>query len=314
MKSLRTLDLNLLKAFDALCDERSVSKAAERLAISQPAMSGVLLRLRESFDDPLFVRVQRGIEPTNRALELAVPIKNILNEVEQLLQTEQFNPLEADMVVTIACTDYSLRAIIKPFLIELNRQAPNIKLATVNIDESLVPQQLTKRQIDFALTTADFQAADTHFRYLYQEKYVCAMRATHPLAKQSQLSLTDFCRYPQALFSYSGGSFTGVTDEALAELGKQRNVVLSSQNFLILPEILQQSDLLAVVPARLVQPLADIYYLEPPLPIKGFTKTLVWHERTHRDPAYIWLRHLIAQCCQAKAHISETDNNYQQKP
>ncbi|TCK01576.1 LysR family transcriptional regulator [Volucribacter psittacicida] len=298
MKNLKTLDFNLLKAFDALFDERSVSKAAERLAISQPAMSGVLLRLRESFDDPLFVRVQRGVEPTNRALGLAVPIKNILKEVEQLLQIEEFNPLKAEMVVTIACTDYSLRAIIKPFLIELNRQAPNIKLATLNIDEALVPQQLEKRQIDFALTTADFQAADTHFRHLYQEKYVCAMRNNHPLAQQNRLSLADFCRYPQALFSYSGGHFRGVTDEALAELGKQRNVVLSSQHFLILPEVLQQSDLLAVVPKRLVQSLPDIYYLDPPLPIKGFTKTLVWHERTHRDPAYIWLRHLIEQCCQ----------------
>ena len=86
MKSLQTLDLNLLKAFSVLMDERNVSKAAERLAITQPAMSGVLTRLRDSFDDPLFVRVQRGVVPTNRALELAPQVKKVLNEVEQLLQ------------------------------------------------------------------------------------------------------------------------------------------------------------------------------------------------------------------------------------
>ena len=96
MKSLQTLDLNLLKAFSVLMDERNVSKAAERLAITQPAMSGVLARLRDSFDDPLFVRVQRDVVPTNRALELAPQVKKVLNEVEQLLQPPQFDPTTAE--------------------------------------------------------------------------------------------------------------------------------------------------------------------------------------------------------------------------
>lgn len=102
MKSLQTLDLNLLKAFSVLMDERNVSKAAERLAITQPAMSGVLTRLRDSFDEPLFVRVQRGVVPTNRALELAPQVKKVLNEVEQLLQPPQFEPTTAELIVHIA--------------------------------------------------------------------------------------------------------------------------------------------------------------------------------------------------------------------
>lgn len=298
MKNLKKLDLNLLKAFDALMDERSVSRAAERLAITQPAMSGILVRLRESFDDPLFIRIQRGIEPTSKAIALSTPIKNVLKDIELLLQPEQFNPLTAHMRINIACTDYSLRAVIKPFLRQLKQQAPHIKIALFNINEPLLQQQLEKRQIDFALMTPDFDAPDIHFKHLYEEEYVCAMSDTHPLAQQKQISLEDFCYYEQALVSYSGDSFSGITDKALAQINKKRNVVLSSQSFIILPELLQQSDLLAVVPKRLIQDISGIYYVKPPLTIQGFTKTLIWHERIHRDPAYIWLRNLIAECCQ----------------
>lgn len=129
MKSLQTLDLNLLKAFAALMDEQSISKAAERLAITQPAMSGVLVRLRDSFDDLLFVRVQRGVVPTNRALELAPQVKKVLNDVEQLLRPPQFEPQTVELTVRIACTDYAMHAVIVPFLGLLKIQAPKIKVA-----------------------------------------------------------------------------------------------------------------------------------------------------------------------------------------
>ncbi len=142
MKSLQTLDLNLLKAFSVLMDERNVSKAAEHLAITQPAMSGVLARLRDSFDDPLFVRIQRGVVPTNRALELAPQVKKVLNEVEQLLQPLQFDPTTAELTVRIACTDYAMRAVIVPFLRLLKIQAPKIKVAVLAINESAVQNQL----------------------------------------------------------------------------------------------------------------------------------------------------------------------------
>ena len=193
MKSLQTLDLNLLKAFSVLMDERNVSKAAERLAITQPAMSGVLTRLRDSFDDPLFVRVQRGVVPTNRALELAPQVKKVLNEVEQLLQPPQFDPKTAELTVRIACTDYAMRAVIVPFLHLLKIQAPKIKVAVLAINESAVQNQLEQRQIDFALVTPDFQAPDIHAKNLYDERYICAVRRDYPIAQQTELTLEQFC-------------------------------------------------------------------------------------------------------------------------
>ena len=281
MKSLQTLDLNLLKAFSVLMDERNVSKAAERLAITQPAMSGVLARLRDSFDDPLFVRVQRGVVPTNRALELAPQVKKVLNEVEQLLQPPQFDPTMAELTVRIACTDYAMRAVIVPFLHLLKIQAPKIKVAVLAINESIVQNQLEQRQIDFALVTPDFQAPDIHTKNLYDERYICAIRHDHPIAQQSQLTLEQFCQL----------------EPALQAMGLQRNVSLSVQNFIVLPELLEQSDLLAVVPERLIANLPNLKRFEPPLEIQGFTKTLIWHERTHKDPAYHWVRELIEKAC-----------------
>ncbi len=297
MKSLQTLDLNLLKAFSVLMEERNVSKAAEHLAITQPAMSGVLARLRDSFDDPLFVRVQRGVVPTNRALELAPQVKKVLNEVEQLLQPPQFDPTKAELTVRIACTDYAMRAVIVPFLRLLKIQAPKIKVAVLAINESIVQNQLEQRQIDFALVTPDFQAPDIHAQNLYDERYICAVRHNHPISQQTELTLEQFCQLEQALISYHGCSFSGVTDKALQAMGLQRNVSLSVQNFIILPELLEQSDLLAVVPERLITHLDNLKRFKPPLKIQGFTKTLIWHERTHKDPAYRWIRELIEKAC-----------------
>ena len=297
MKSLQTLDLNLLKAFSVLMEERNVSKAAEHLAITQPAMSGVLARLRDSFDDPLFVRVQRGVVPTNRALELAPQVKKVLNEVEQLLQPPQFDPTKAELTVRIACTDYAMRAVIVPFLRLLKIQAPKIKVAVLAINESIVQNQLEQRQIDFALVTPDFQAPDIHAQNLYDERYICAVRHNHPIAQQTELTLEQFCQLEQALISYHGCSFSGVTDKALQAMGLQRKVSLSVQNFIILPELLEQSDLLAVVPERLITHLDNLKRFKPPLKIQGFTKTLIWHERTHKDPAYRWIRELIEKAC-----------------
>ncbi|MDU8923744.1 LysR family transcriptional regulator [Pasteurellaceae bacterium LIM206] len=298
MRDLRNLDLNLLKAFEALMDERSVTKAAERLAVSQPAMSGILNRLRENFADPLFVRAQRGIVPTNRALALATPIKQVLSDIQRFLTPEEFNPQTAELTVSIAATDYAFRAVLLPFLTALQKRAPKIKVSAVPINDLQVQHLLMQGQLDLALITPDEAAPDMHVKNLYEEEYVCVLRHDHPLANQTELTLDQFCRLDHALVSYSGGSFSGVTDEALAKLGRSRNVVLSVKNFLILPEILTQTDLIAAVPKRLVKGMTNLKTFTPPLPIQGFTKVLAWHERTHFDPAQKWLRELMVEVCQ----------------
>lgn len=290
---IRNLDLNLLKALDALLDERNVTRAAERLSLTQPAVSGMLTRLRECFDDPLFTRTQRGIIPTLRALELAQPVKSILAEVSELLQPRTFEPAVAEMTVKIAATDYALRAVIVPFMAALRLQAPAIRVAVLPVNNEQLSAQFERGDVDFALITPESAPPDLHARALYDEEYVCLLRADHPLTQQEGLTLDTFCEHDHALVSYVGGNFNGVTDEALATLGRTRRVTLSVCSFLVLPEILRVSDLISVVPKRLTHDLPDLTVLPPPLQIQGFKKIVVWHERTHRDAGHRWLRELL---------------------
>jgi len=298
MRDIRALDLNLLKALDALLDERNVTRAAARLGLTQPAMSGMLTRLRDSFGDPLFVRAQRGIVPTQRALELACPIKHLLADVEALLQPKAFDPAQARLTFTVAATDYALRAIAVPFLAALKQHAPQVRVSLVPVEDAKVQSQLERGEIDLALMTPQCTPPDLHARRLFDERYVCALRAGHPaLAADGTLSLEDFCDLDHAMVSYSGGGFRGVTDEALEALGRSRRVSLSVKSFLVVPEILRSSDMVAVVPSRLVVGVSGLTICEPPLPVPGFTKTAAWHERSHRDAGQRWLRQLLFETC-----------------
>lgn len=297
-KTVRSLDLNLLKALDALLDERNVTRAASLLGVTQPAMSAMLTRLREAFDDPLFVRAQRGIIPTERAMELAKPVKQVLSEVAALLQPQDFEPGSATLTFTIAATDYALRAIAVPFLSALKRLAPHMRVALVPVEDQKLQTQLERGEIDLALVTPQSTPTGLHARRLFDERYVGVVRTGHPVMQgRRRLTLNQFCALDHALVSYTGGGFSGVTDEALSKHGKQRRVTLSVKSFLVLPEILRASDLIAIVPRRLAVGVAGIVMFEPPVEIPGFTKVAAWHERTHRDLAHRWLRELLNKTC-----------------
>lgn len=298
MKDLKAVDFNLLKALDALMDERNVTRAASRLGVTQPAMSSMLTRLRETFGDPLFVRASRGIVPTQRALELAGPLKQVMSEINALLSTTTFDPLTSRQTFRIAATDYALRAVALPLLKALKQRAPNAKLSLVSVEGDQIPARLERAEIDLALVTPEKASPDLHARELFAEHYVCAIREDHPAIQDgNQLTLDQFCSLEHALVSYSGDEFRGVTDEALEQLDKRRQVSLSVQSFLIVPEILRTSDLVAVLPSRLVAGIEGIRTFEPPIALPGFTKTAIWHKRTHRDAAHRWLRAQLFEVC-----------------
>lgn len=293
---IRNLDFNLLKALDALLDERSVTRAAQRLALTQPAVSGMLTRLRESFDDPMFVRGQRGIVPTLRAQQMAGPVKQLLSDIEGILRPGSFDPATATMTVTVASTDYALRAVVVPFIAALRLTAPGIRVAVHQLDYKELDAQMDRGDVDLALLTPEMTAPGLHAATLFDELYVCVMRSDHP-DSESSLSLERFCELDHVMVSSSGGTFTGVTDAALAKVGRVRRVVTSVTSFLVLPEILLVSDLIAVVPQRLAQHQRGLITVQPPVEIPGFRKTLAWHDRTHRDSGQQWIRKLLIDTC-----------------
>lgn len=293
---LRTLDLNLLKTLDALLDERSVTRAAARLSLTQPAVSGMLNRLRDYFDDPLFIRVPHGIVPTTRAEELATPIKRILADIDMLLQPVAFDPLTANLTFTIAATDYALRAVVVPFIAALKTQAPGIRVRVVPVTPGSLVSQLEQGNIDVAIITPHTTPDELHSRALYDERYICMMRADHPNAGEP-MTLDRFCALEHVLVSYEGDGFRGVTDSALEKIGRTRHVGLSVSSFLVLPDVLAISDMIAVVPERMAENRGGMFVCDVPVAVPGFTKSMAWHGRNHRDRAQVWLREIIMRTC-----------------
>ncbi len=294
---IRNLDLNLLKALDALVDEGSVTRAALRLNLTQPAVSAMLTRLRDYFDDPLFVRAQRGMVPTERAKELAPLIKQVLADIALLVQPTHFDPSSAQLTYTIAATDYALKAVIVPLMAELKKQAPGIRVAVIPVNHDTMARQMELGDVDLALVTPQTTPEELHSRALYQEHYVCMMRADHPVAANGEISLDEFCALDHILVSSHGG-FWGATDDALAAINASRHIGMSVNSFLVLPEVLRITDMIAVVPRRLACQHDHLVIMETPLEVAGFTKSMAWHERSHRDPAHKWIRALCLEISQ----------------
>lgn len=292
MVNLNNLDLNLLKALNALLEERNVTRAAERLALTQPAVSGMLARLRLYFADPLLIRTSNGMIPTDRAMTLAAPLKRILQELENLVQPNEFNPAELAITLKIGATDNAFRVIGVPLIQQLQQIAPNVKTAFLTLQNHDMETMLEKGDLDLALLSNLAVPEKLHYKPLYQENYVCAMRQNHPILQQAW-TLENFCQYHFILGSFFGGGFSGATDRVLHSLGYQRKVAVSVQNFALIPELLRQSDYLAVVPEHLIHVEDDLIIKAPPFEAEHYTKVMAWHERTHQDHIQKWLRQLL---------------------
>lgn len=306
MRDIRRIDLNLLVALDALLEERSVTRAAKRLALTQPTVSAMLARLRKLFGDPLFVRTQRGIHPTPRALALAPALKEWLAEAHTLVAGERFDPASARITASLAANDYIQSALIVPFLQKLRRLAPNAQIGLRSTQLPDVTAMLADGALDLCVTnTRELPSRDLPSRVLYDERYVGVVRQGHPLKAKRPVSLDDFCRFPHVMVSPTEGQFVGPTDEALARVGRARRVAVSAPGFLILPEILKADDLIAVVPERLLPARTDgLRTFDLPLEVPGFTVLLIWHRRSQNDPAHRWLRELLATTAESlRPHI-----------
>jgi DNA-binding transcriptional LysR family regulator len=300
MTDIKKLDLKMLVVFDALLDERNITRVAIKLGHTQPTISGMLARLRDVFDDPLFARAQRGLIPTPRALALAGPVKQLIADSRRLIVRDLFDPSTSEMTFTISSNDYMQHALLVPFIKALRSEARQVQVAIVPPMTEGLKDALTRGQLDLAVTIPEFAMSDLRSRLLYRERYVAVVRCEHPLANRAAVTLESFCSFDHVLVSPTGGSFEGPTDVALAGLGLRRKVRYSVPSFLLVPEILQTDDLVALVPARLLHENDKrLVVLELPIEIPGFDVIAVWHPRVDKDVAHCWLRTRLADLAKA---------------
>ena len=297
----KRLDLNLLISLEALLVEQNVTKAAARLRLSQPAVSAQLNRLRDLFDDPLLIPAQRGMTPTAKAIELLGPLRQALDQVRATVVTHRsFDPAKAKLTIVIACTDYLQAAVVKPLVVELRTRAPGVRVALCNLDIPQMEAQMARGDIDLALMMPQTAPPSLRTRHLFNERYVLIGRRNHPKLREG-MTVEEFSRLEHVIVSLRGGGFVTPVDNALAALGHSRNVVLSATSFLLVPEIVSQSDFVALVPERLVQDRANkLKLIDCPFPVEGFAVGMVWHERGHGHNGQRWIRQAIVSLVDAQ--------------
>lgn len=294
MVNLRRLDLNLLVTLDVLLSEHNVTRAAERLNFSQPSVSVHLAKLRDIFGDPLLLPGPRGMRPTAKADELREPLRQALDALERAVSPAgPFDPAQARQTWRVAAADYGESTVLLPALAGLRSAAPDSRLAIVQMVPSRIAKQAEQGEIDLALHTTEDAPSGLRRRALFTERYVLAGRVDHPRLKRRP-TLSQFCQLEHVVVSPDGGGFHGITDEVLSEAGMSRRVVLSVPHFLFVMSVLATTDLVAMLPSRLVRNASALRIVEPPLDVPGYEMSMLWHERSHRDPAHQWLREHIA--------------------
>lgn len=295
MVNIGLLDLNLLLTLDVLLAEHNVTRAARRLNLSQPSVSVQLARLREIFNDPLLLPGPRGMIPTARADALREPLRQALEALQGAIAPEEtFDPTKAHLTWRVAATDYTETAIVLPVLNGLRTAAPDTRLAVYELSPGQSVRQAEQSERDIIFHTRDSAPPELHQRSLFTERYVLAGRQAHPKLKRRP-TLAQFCQLEHMMVSPDGGGFSGATDAVLASHGLSRRVVLSVPHFLFMLKVLASTDLVAVVPERLVKSVQGLIVVEPPVEIPGFEILMLWHERVHRDPGHQWLRNYIAK-------------------
>jgi len=292
------IDLNLLTIFEAVMTELNVTRAAERLSMTQPAVSHALRRLRRITNDELFIKVPSGVSPTPKALELWQPIRDGLLQIRQVLLPVAFDPATAKQTFTISMTDYSVALLLPKLLPILEQTAPNIDLRILPNTNINAASLLEKSEIDIALGRFFRPSSRLRVQELSHDRYVCIMRQGHPLSK-NKLTLKQYVNAKHLLVSLTGES-TGFIDEQLREQGLQRRVMLTVNQFTLAPELVAKSDLITAIPQRILQKsfyLEQLHIDELPIEVNPVELQMMWHERKQSDVAHEWLRSQLIEIC-----------------
>jgi DNA-binding transcriptional LysR family regulator len=289
-------DLNLLAVFDAVAQTRSVTQAAKRLSLSQPAVSHALNRLRDITGDPLFVRGKGGLQPTARALSMSAPAHALLIKAQGLFRKQRFAPANSRRRFTIAASDYSAFTVIPALVRRLRKSAPHV---TIEVSQAGPESRraLEEGSIDLSFWGTAPPGGQFHYQILFKEHYVGVVSARHPLAKgrtRLKVSLDNYLAFPPAVVSLKDPGRSAV-ETALKKLGRTRIIAATSQSFVANLRCLEGTDLIATLPARLcTSPLMHgLRKFKLPLDVPSFDYAIIWHRRAEADLELAWLRGII---------------------
>ncbi|MES2106567.1 MAG: LysR family transcriptional regulator [Pseudomonadota bacterium] len=296
-----TLDLNLLRVFDTVMVEQNLTRAADKLAMTQPAVSNALKRLRSSLSDELLIRTAYGVKPTPRAEALWPAVRQALSTLEAAIAPTSFDASKAQETFRMAMAD-ATAALWMPTLVRaIEKDAPGMKARMVPLTTREPRPMLLRGDIDIAVgyfpgvvaQLAAGQGAGSPIRHdrLYSGHYVCVMRQDHPLAKK-ELTLDDYCNANHLLVSFSGRAH-GLVDDVLAQHGRERHILLTVNQFFTGGRVVANSDLLTVLPHHLMSStgMTDaLVWKNLPFEMPDVHIDMLWHERDARNPAHKWLR------------------------
>jgi len=313
--NISKIDLNLLIYLDVLLREKNVTRAASKLNITQPAMSNGLKRLRTLFNDPILVRTSDGMVPTERARTLAPSIRKILLELEEALQgEEEFNELKSQRVFRIMASDYAASTLIPTLLKSLNDVAPNITL-DIMTPSDVTFHDVEAGKIDMAINRFDELPQSFHQKAIWRDSFACLLSADSPLV--SKFNLNAYLEAKHVWVSKTGFGVgvgmdpkdvqkLGWVDEALARLGKKRDIKVFTRNYHVAMQLAYEDNLIATLPSKAAQlHKNDSNYtiIKPPFDIPDIELKMIWSPLLHHDASHIWFRQLViaaAQKCQEK--------------
>ncbi len=288
-------DLNLFVVFDAIYEEGSITRAAEVLNVTQPAVSNNIARLREMFNDPLFVRVKRGVSPTPLARDLIGPVKQALKIFEATFKKlEAFDPKTSDRTIRISTGDLSEVIILSPLVQAIRAQGSGINVHNFLLPRNKLPLKLASGEVDFAIDTVRLNDSNLHSERIVSDEFVCVVRKGHPLAK-GKLSTEDYVSLDHIQVS-SRPSGAGIIDMVLSKMKRRRRIAVRVQHYLMTPQLVKDSDMAITIPKLFAKQIIgeqDFSFLQLPFDTPPLELWLHWHTNTDENPLNNWIRELL---------------------
>lgn len=294
---LSDIDLNQLVLLQQLMRDRSVSKTAESLGLSQPAVSNALAKLRRTFGDELLMRTRNGMVATPRAEQITAPLEYALGLIQNALNQDTcFDPATLKRTLTISMTDIGEIVFLPALINRLRSEAPQVQLRTVRTSAANLREDMESGQVDLAIGPLPSLQAGFFQRTLFEQRYVCLFRQQHPLNNgKKKMTMGDF-KKAEHLLIVSANTGHGAIDEALRKTGIERKIALTIPHFVSVGEILMHTDMVATVTETLAKSLVTPFglaYHPHPAPLPSVSINVFWHAKVHRSPVHQWLRGMV---------------------